>query len=137
MSSERTFARSLVRALLLAALTAALVVTTAPAASARTVLWIVLGAAALGALVRRAAGAHRRPAPGFAAEALLVAAALAFAVWLATPGVLGAALAAWGFGLVLGLRALLPAPRPCARPPEEDAFDAARARALALLEDEP
>jgi hypothetical protein len=67
----------------------------------------------------------------------LLAAALGALCWLWLPGLLGAAFGLWGFGLVLGLGVVVPdvEHEPAARC--ADAFEAARARALALLEEEP
>jgi hypothetical protein len=71
-------------------------------------------------------------------ETLLVLLGFVFARWLAVPGLLGAALAVWGFGLVRSLRALVPdSPAPSPGRSSDDAFEAARSRALALLEQEP
>lgn len=60
-----------------------------------------------------------------------------FATWLAVPGLVGAAVAVWGFGLVLSLRTLACGGSEPALATDDDAFEAARARALALLDEEP
>lgn len=133
MTTARAFLRSLVFALLLAALTPVVALVLAPTVGVGLVLWTTLGAVAMVSLARCIASAGGRSARTRAADAALVAAALAFAGWLFSPGALGTALAAWGFGLVLAMRALLLEHAPGGPPPGEDAFEAARARALALL----
>ena len=59
------------------------------------------------------------------ANTLLVLAGFVFATWLAAPG------------LAVSLRALARGEAPAPRASSADAFEAARARALALLDEEP
>jgi hypothetical protein len=126
-----------VGAFVLAALTPAGLLVLGPFLGPRTALWCLLSAAATVVLARSAVAPHTRRGRSFGGDALWVFAAVTFAWWLAQPGLLGGALALWGFGLMLSLGALVP-PRDGARPSDgSDAFDAAHARALALLEDEP
>ena len=71
------------------------------------------------------------------ANTLLVLAGFVFATWLAAPGLAGAAIAVWGFGLAVSLRTLARGEATGQRSSPADAFEAARARALALLDEEP
>lgn len=135
MSGTDAFARGLVGATVLAGLAPLALLALGPFLGSRTALWSLLAAAAAVALARSAAAQRARSGRGVAVDALVVLAAVAFGWWLAAPGLLGAALALWGFGLVLSLRPLLPCLSPRAAG-ADDAFETARARALALLEEE-
>ena len=138
MSGARVFARGLACAALLAALAPLALLALGPFLGGGAVLRLLLGAAAALALAHSLAVARGQRRRAAATTALFILAGLALASWLAVPGLLGGALALWGFGLVLSLRVLLPGSG--AEPPPacgDDAFEAARARALALLEQEP
>ena len=136
MSASKAFLRGLVAAALLAVTVPLAVFLAGPILGASLVLCLFLLAAAAVALARSTAAPRMQRGRRLVADAVFVVAALGFACWLATPGLLGAALAAWGFGLLLSLRSLLPLPG-VEGPSSDDAFEAARARACALLEEEP
>jgi len=137
MSGARAFLRGLVAAAILGSAAPLGLLLVGPVFGGRTVLWMMLAAAAAVALARSVANGRTQPGRSLLLEVVFVACGLAFALCLAAPGLAGAALALWGFGLVLSLRALLPdgASAPVMGP--DDPFDEARARALALLEEEP
>jgi hypothetical protein len=130
------FARRLVGAFLLAALTPVALLLFGPVLGARTALFCLLSAAAAVAIASIDATPRARRGRRLLGHALLVVAAVAFAWWLALPGLFGSALALWGFGLVLSLGALLPSPDGETPHAGDDAFESARARALALLDEE-
>jgi hypothetical protein len=136
VKASTRFLRGLVAACALAILAPALVFLLAPLLGAGVAVWLLLGSAAAFTLSRAAAAQRGRHGRGIAADLLLLLASAVFAFWLLTPGLLGAALAAWGFGFCLSLRAFLPDPDP-GLASAEDRFEAARTRALALLEEEP
>jgi hypothetical protein len=137
MSGMHAFVRGLVAAAVLAGVAPLALLLLGPVFGGRLVLVGMLGAAAVVALARSAAAARGRRGRLLARQALLVASGLLLATWLLTPGLLGASLALWGFGLVLSLGALLPGAEGPAAAGNEDPFEAARSRALALLEEEP
>jgi hypothetical protein len=98
---------------------------------------VALGAA-VGLGVARSGLLHRtRAARGFAIEALLLGGGLVLARLVATPSVLGVALALWSFFLVQSAYfAIGGIAAPATTPDRVDRFDAARRRALALLEED-
>lgn len=97
---------------------------------------IAIGLTAGLALVRTGLDARLRSPRGWLQEGVLGCAALAFAGVLLSPGVLGGALALWGFALVQSLFCLLPHPRDAASRAEQgDAFERARAQLLTLLDE--
>jgi hypothetical protein len=67
-------------------------------------------------------------------EAALLGSGLALAATFAAPSIRGIALAVWAFFLVQSFRFVLPA---SPHPPDVDPFDAAHARAVALLGGDP
>ena len=114
----------------------AIAITVAVAAVAGTPGAAALGAALALGVARSGLIFRRRGARAIAVEILLLGGGLALARFLSGPGVLGSALAIWGFFLVQsaffvigGLRSHDPAVA-------LDRFESARRRALALLEDE-
>jgi hypothetical protein len=77
-----------------------------------------------------------RPIRALLLEFALLGAGLAVAGWLATPGLLGVALAVWGFFLVQSLWFLVGGRKERTDTPDGvDPFEHARGRALALLDD--
>jgi hypothetical protein len=91
---------------------------------------VALGIARSGILYRARAGR------ALAVEALLLGGGLLLAHVVATPGVLGVALGLWTFFLVQSAFFAIAGSRErVATPPGVDRFDAARRRALALLDD--
>jgi hypothetical protein len=106
------------------------------AAVARDPAVVALGAA-IGVGVCRSGLLYRaRPARALATEIGLLGGGLLLARFLAAPGVLGIALALWGFFLVQSAFFLIAgaAPRP-RNTPGIDPFDSAHRRALTLLEE--
>lgn len=93
------------------------------------------GAALLVAAVR-SGFLYRAPQPRLLVlEALLLVVGLTVANALATPGVLGMALAVWGYFLVQSLYFLLARPRPRAATPGGDSFERASERLERLLDE--
>lgn len=137
MSGMHAFLRGLVAAAVLAGVAPLALLLLGPVFGGRLVLVGMLGAAAVVALARSLAAARGRRGRMLARQTLLVASGLLLATWLLTPGLLGASLALWGFGLVLSLGTLLPGAEGKPAAGSEDPFEAARSRALALLEEEP
>jgi hypothetical protein len=84
---------------------------------------------------RTACGPRSTPLRAVAVEACLLAGGLAFAAMLGGPSVRGVAFGVWAFFLVQSFGALIPAGGAHARQAAAvDAFEAAHARALALLQ---
>lgn len=135
MSARASFGRSLVMAALVAALFPAAALLLSSFVSARDLLQLLLVAGVMLILLGAMAAPGGRRARAFAWGAVLAVAGLVFARWLLTPSLLGGALALWGFGFVASLRCLVPGAEPCI-PEDGDPFERARARALALLEEE-
>ena len=130
-------ARERMRNLLVAGVVVALVLAAA-GDGATIAVGLTLGLA----IVRTGLDARLRTPRGWLREGLLGAAALLFASGLLSPGVVGGALAFWGFALVQSLFFLLP-PFVAEEPDgardgvsrERDAFERARAQLLILLDD--
>jgi len=100
--------------------------------------WELAAGAALALGVARGALLQRaRPARALVAEVALLGAGLLLARWLATPGLLGIALAVWGFFLVQAGFFLVPGERERrADAAGGDGFEHARRRLVALLEED-
>lgn len=131
------FGGALARAALLAGLYPAFALVAAPWLGARATLLVALATTAVVMLAGRIAAAPRAQRRSTVlAQTLLLAVGIAFARWLAAPGLLAGALSVWALGLVLALGAL-PPPRRETGTARSDGFEAAHARALALLDENP
>jgi hypothetical protein len=127
-------APTLVRGAAAAALAAG--ITGAYAAVARDPFAVALAAAIAIGLARSGLLHRASPARALAVEAILLGGGLALAGFLATPGILGVALAIWGFFLVQSAFPAIGGVRPSGAEAERgDAFERAHRRALALLEE--
>lgn len=139
MNVERPFAKGIVVSALAAVATAAFVATAGLVVGQFfACLLAFAGLAALhgvGIVARALATPRERRVRVIARDLALTALGLVLAASLLGPGLFGLGLAVWAFGLVQCFALVGPAPRSHAPAAPDDAFEAARGRALAILDE--